>query len=252
MNKAVVKGGSFSSEFKRFSDDLVFIHRDHQWSKNLHQIDAFGEHWWMFVKKSLDYEVEVFTENQWRGGDQYTAMFCPPFSVVEWRLTPGLFEWEAYISSSPIPNELHECPQVMRWNDGVEFKSASELLDIVTRTPDKLKVRRQPTFSAVTSKTKQHIDRCFNESHSMQEIADQVGFHMKVMARYFKSEVGLSPSEYRRKLRIMDAKCNMLFNNVSVLDAAIASGFSTPGGFNKAFHKVLALAPSSIPDLDDN
>ena len=43
----------------------------------------------------------------------------------------------------------------------------------------------------------------------------------------------------------------MLFKDISVIDAAVSVGFASSGGFNKAFRKEMAIAPSYFSKLKD-
>lgn len=249
MDRGIVKGQTFSSEFQRFDQDLVFIKRDHFWPRSNRQIDVFGKFWWLFLRGEKAQDVKVFANKQWVRRPNEYALLCPPFSMVQWQLDPGPLQWEAYISPTPLPLKWNQGAVLIPWRTKSIFARTSDLIAELDAVHHQEPLLPLENVSAIGLRTKKYIDSHFTEDLSIQTVANNLGFHFKVMSRHFYADFGLSPSLYRNKLRIMNAKCQMLFQDISVLDAAVSSGFSTPGGFNKAFHKIMGLAPSHIPNL---
>ncbi|MCB0391907.1 MAG: AraC family transcriptional regulator [Bdellovibrionales bacterium] len=248
MTTTVVSGETFTSYYVKLQNDLVYLKRHHNWKNTSVQTDISGKQWWLFFGCFKNDEVKVYSNKEWLGSHENCAILLPPFSQIRWLLQPSIIEWEAYISSSDLPPELCDGPYILPWNEPQRIHSSSELIQkIKSQSLNSIKYNISP--SAVSEKTKKFIDLYFQEDIPIHEIASRLKLNHRVMSRYFKNDFGLTPSSYRNKLRVMNSKCRMLFKNTSVIDEAISSGFSSPGGFNKAFRKEFALAPSFFNKL---
>lgn len=64
------------------------------------------------------------------------------------------------------------------------------------------------------------------------------------LQRVFLEQVGEGVREHIRRLRVMRAATLLRQTDLSVTEAAFASGFDTVPGFNRAFHAVMGCAPT--------
>lgn len=65
-------------------------------------------------------------------------------------------------------------------------------------------------------------------------------FHLQ---RIFSAEVGESPLQFSRRVRLQRAAASLLVTNKSVLDVALDAGFDTHEGFSRAFRAMFSLSP---------
>jgi AraC family transcriptional regulator len=80
---------------------------------------------------------------------------------------------------------------------------------------------------------------------SLTELADQAGLSESYFCRCFKLATGLSPYQYVLKKR-MDYACRCLQReDMSIQDAAFASGFGDPVQFAKQFRRAYGCTPSA-------
>lgn len=81
------------------------------------------------------------------------------------------------------------------------------------------------------------------EIKSLADLAAEDGrspFHLQ---RIFKAEVGESPLQYRRRVRLQRAAALLLVTHQSVLDVALDAGFDSPEGFSRAFKAMFGITP---------
>lgn len=65
-------------------------------------------------------------------------------------------------------------------------------------------------------------------------------FHLQ---RIFSAEVGESPLQFSRRVRLQRAAASLLVSHKSVLDIALDAGFDSPEGFSRAFRAMFSLSP---------
>ncbi len=68
-------------------------------------------------------------------------------------------------------------------------------------------------------------------------------FHLQ---RIFSAEVGESPLQFSRRVRLQRAAAALLVTQKSVLDVALDTGFDSPEGFTRAFRAMFALSPKQF------
>ncbi|GMA21674.1 AraC family transcriptional regulator [Arsenicicoccus piscis] len=71
-----------------------------------------------------------------------------------------------------------------------------------------------------------------------------LGYSERHGRRLFLALVGVTPSDYLRRLRLTSAAQALAEREGSVLDAAIGAGYDTPDGFTRAFARQFGINPS--------
>lgn len=70
-------------------------------------------------------------------------------------------------------------------------------------------------------------------------------FHLQ---RIFSAEVGESPLQYSRRVRLQRAAASLLVTSKSVLEIALESGFDSHEGFTRAFRAMFSMSPKQFRD----
>ena len=81
------------------------------------------------------------------------------------------------------------------------------------------------------------------EVKSLADLAAEDGrspFHLQ---RIFSAEVGESPLQFSRRVRLQRAAASLLVTQKSVLDVALDAGFDSPEGFSRAFRTMFDISP---------
>ena len=92
----------------------------------------------------------------------------------------------------------------------------------------------------------EYINRHYNEITGLSQLAEKFCVSKEHLCRVFKSDTGMTVSEYTSKVRIKHA-CDMLrTTDKKVTDIAFAVGYESLGYFNRVFKKEMGLSPSDF------
>lgn len=95
----------------------------------------------------------------------------------------------------------------------------------------------------------QYIDEHYASKISLEEVASYAGFSKYHFSRIFKDYFETPFPEYVMKQRIKHA-LEMLENpNISILNTALLSGFSSHSSFNRAFRRIMHCSPSDFRNM---
>ena len=75
-------------------------------------------------------------------------------------------------------------------------------------------------------------------------LAKQAGLSTRQLERLFRRYVDRSPNRYYLELRLKKARSLLLQTDMSVINVALASGFSSPSHFSKCYRAFYRRAPS--------
>ena len=86
----------------------------------------------------------------------------------------------------------------------------------------------------------QHADQ---PGVSLSEIADRVGLSVDHLATLFRKEIGMTPVEYRTRLRLLRAREILVSSPMPVGDVAREVGFPDANYFIRLFRKTYGDSP---------
>lgn len=89
-----------------------------------------------------------------------------------------------------------------------------------------------------------YINQHYNENLTLEKIADIAGFSKFHFSRLFKQFTNMTFNEYLNQHRIKKAEELLMDDHLSVMDVAMASGFSSLSNFNRAFRLCNNCSPS--------
>ena len=90
----------------------------------------------------------------------------------------------------------------------------------------------------------QYIGKNFSEDLSLSDYAAMCAMSKYHFLRTFKEVTGLTPIEYRTRIRIENAKQMLEDGELSVLEIGERIGFSSAAYFSSAFKKEVGISPS--------
>lgn len=76
------------------------------------------------------------------------------------------------------------------------------------------------------------------------DVAEAVGISTRQLERLFKDTTGLSPLSYYRSIRMKTARQLVLYSNDSMLDIALAVGYSSSGAMVQNYKEAFGLHPT--------
>ncbi|AUQ99649.1 transcriptional regulator, AraC family [Phaeobacter inhibens] len=80
----------------------------------------------------------------------------------------------------------------------------------------------------------------------MAEVSRILGSPSRRIERHFKQHCGTTPCTYYRQMRLDHARRLLLRTNMTLIDVAIAAGFSTSASFASAFQQVYGTTPNAL------
>lgn len=84
------------------------------------------------------------------------------------------------------------------------------------------------------------------EIKTLADLAAADGRSPYHLQRIFSKEVGESPLQYSRRVRLQRAAASLLVTSKSVIDIALDAGFDSHEGFTRAFKKMFLLSPKKF------
>jgi transcriptional regulator GlxA family with amidase domain len=88
---------------------------------------------------------------------------------------------------------------------------------------------------------------------SIAQIADRIGMSVRQLERLFHRHLEVSPARYYLTMRIERAREYLLYSDWSILEVAVATGFTSTSHFSHWFKRVYGVRPSQLrggaPDL---
>ncbi len=224
--------------------DLAFFKREHSPRETQVTTDVWGPCWTLALTCPAPGEVAI----RRAGGQQEivgpVAIWIPPFSLVEWVVSPCTIWWYAYLSSAKVPTDLPQRAMIFPWSTDVLPKNSEEIFQLVRTSQDRLLIEKEEQVSAVGSRTKSYLDKHFTEDVSVKEMAADLGYSHSVMSRYFKKQFGMAPVAYRKKMRLFEAMNQMIIHGRTARSTSLELGFQDFSVFFKHFCAQFRARPS--------
>lgn len=126
--------------------------------------------------------------------------------------------------------------------------SFEEVASINSRMQDDFVQRvhdcRYAGVSPLFQKLFQYLDTHLENTPSMPDIAEEMGYSVSYLAREFKKQTGQTMQQYLRSRRIELAKLALLSSNDSIQNICHHLGFSSQSYFTAEFRKAVGMTPT--------
>lgn len=100
--------------------------------------------------------------------------------------------------------------------------------------------------SAAVAKARAHVDARPFETPRVSELAKIAGTSESTLLRAFRKELGVTPAEYARDVRLAEAKLLLESGRYSASEVASRVGYGTLSAFTVAFTRAFGKSPSSV------
>ncbi len=146
-------------------------------------------------------------------------------------------------------------PKMRKWDiekpDGYEIFLKTGLLQIINEiitTKQYIKLSALPNVSAEKNASSvnhivTYIEHHYQESISVDDLADMVGYSASHLHRIFKAQMGVGIVEYLNKYRIDKACIELLHTSKSITQVATDCGFLYVQNFSKTFKAYMDISP---------
>lgn len=95
------------------------------------------------------------------------------------------------------------------------------------------------------------IDSNYSKDFYIDNIAQKLGLSIRHLIRLFKKQYGITPNEYRKRLKVNKAQFLLKNTNKSILDIAYEVGFKSISNFYKSFKENVGTTPKEYRLLED-
>lgn len=233
------------TRFFQVDTDLVFVHRIETYPAACVVHETYANNWFVGFLTSSGTSLEIRSGRTIRELTAPRAFVVPPHSLLEWHLGRGQTEWSGFFSKYPFSKRPFRLPTIFSF-DGVLPTTALELADLIDHMEAGEEIEMSRDNSWFSCRIKEFIDAHYRDDMKVEDIAKKLNSHRSFVARSFKKSYGISPVEYRHKLRVFEGLKKMNQENQEVTTAAIESGFSSIQRFEEHFKDLFGLTPSQF------
>jgi YesN/AraC family two-component response regulator len=106
---------------------------------------------------------------------------------------------------------------------------------------------RQHSLGRATQQLVRQATACiqahYSEAFTREDIAQQVGISADYLTDCFRQELGITPMTYLRRYRIRQARELLETTDLSIMQVAMAVGFSEGAHFTRTFQREVGMTP---------
>ena len=175
--------------------------------------------------------------------DDYKFIFCD-FQFAETEA-----KYSALYSNQEQKNADHLFLKLLKRYHSSSYSSYTECMSILYSI---YSILQQDTQKSYLSKSKEktmvdakrYIDENYNNTNfSISLLAEKIGISEVYLRKLFKTQYGISPSNYLISIRIKNAKKLMKYPFLTLEECALQSGFSSLQYFCRLFKKETGISP---------
>ena len=118
------------------------------------------------------------------------------------------------------------------------------VFDHLSKMSFKKEVTNEEVFRAMLN-AKAHMDAHIMDNLSLEELSKQIGISKYHFLRVFKNTFGISPYQYQKRMRLLQARQELMLGH-DILETAIRYGYFNVQSFTKAFKSAFGKTPGVI------
>lgn len=165
---------------------------------------------------------------------------------------PGSSEVRA-ITASPVTVDLLDAVvRLVRLLDAPA--NAPVLLPLITREiiywlltgEQGARLRHMATLGGYTTRISRAIERLshdFNQPLRVEALARELGMSVSGLHHHFKAVTALSPLQYQKRLRLLEARRLLLSEDLDAASAAYRVGYTNASHFNREYKRLFGVPP---------
>ncbi|WP_373817782.1 AraC family transcriptional regulator N-terminal domain-containing protein [Glaesserella sp.] len=115
------------------------------------------------------------------------------------------------------------------------------------------KLKQMVSFNSNTqkiAKATQYLQTHFRETVRMETLAELCAMSLSGFHHHFKTITTLSPLQYQKSLRLMEAKRLIYQEKSAIAEAAFQVGYESPSQFSREYKRYFGVAPSVMSLLN--
>lgn len=235
-----IKTSTYTSQVSFLEQNIVYSNKIHYYKKNIHY-QTYGLDWSISFGNLPPNTVKIRSGSELISLEGPTLIFHKPFSIIEFHIEEGPLKWGYVGSSTKCPIEISESTLITNQDFGFAFNQ-QYVVDMLKVLRTGKKIIQEKKVSALAEKLKTFLDKNYCEKAGLSEYAKKNRVSRVVMTRSFTQTYGISPIEYKIKLRIFRALAYMR-EGMSITESLYLVGFSNPSLFIRNFKNYLNASP---------
>ena len=112
--------------------------------------------------------------------------------------------------------------------------------------------KKTSSYSQTFSEVIYYMERNYASEMSLKTLADIAHMEKIYFLKKFKAEVGTTPVNYLRRLRINQSKNLLINSDFNVTQIAEAVGFQSIHHFSNVFKKLVGMTPTEYKEQSSN
>ena len=183
-----------------------------------------------------------------RPGTNLFGVLYPPFTITRPCFQNVRANVIGIATMESLPEALTAEPIVFDVQDIDLPSSVSEVFEIIEAGSNRQRIQLNPGASILSLKAKKLIDKSYLVYPSIARVAQRLNVTHAHLSRRFKRDLGMSPSDYLRRLRVADAPLR-LARGEKIVNVSLDVGYNDLSRFYKQFRKTTDSSPGACKAL---
>ena len=90
------------------------------------------------------------------------------------------------------------------------------------------------------------LEQQLQSSATIDQLCEPLGIGRRQLERRFRQDVGLSPAEYRQRLRLERARWLLQNTDLEIIEVSLECGFQDSANFARVIRKALGMSPRQV------
>lgn len=169
--------------------------------------------------------------------------FVNRYNVKNTSLGYTLNDINTRIKAGAFRNDLHQNELFYSLAESI-INDQRFVFDHLSKMNFKKEVTNEEVFRAMLN-AKAHMDARIMDNLSLEELSKQIGISKYHFLRVFKNTFGISPYQYQKRMRLLQARQELMLGH-DILETAIRYGYFNVQSFTKAFKSAFGKTPGVI------
>jgi AraC-like DNA-binding protein len=169
--------------------------------------------------------------------------FVNRYNVKNTSLGYTLNDINTRIKAGAFRNDLHQNELFYSLAESI-ITDQRFVFDHLSKMSFKKEVTNEEVFRAMLN-AKAHMDAHIMDNLSLEELSKQIGISKYHFLRVFKNTFGISPYQYQKRMRLLQARQELMLGH-DILETAIRYGYFNVQSFTKAFKSAFGKTPGVI------
>ncbi|MGH9790505.1 MAG: helix-turn-helix domain-containing protein [Candidatus Acidiferrales bacterium] len=173
---------------------------------------------------------------------RFFGMFLPPYSIAEVELTGSRTFSVGFLVEGAAPPDAPRQPVLFEPASDRLPASPEDLLSLLAKSRGFQRICREDCPSPSATRLKGALDRDYAEPLRLGQIAQSLDLSPAFASRTFRKHYGISPSQYRQALRVLESMMR-LAQGQPIVDVSLDVGFGDLSRFYRHFRRFVCTPP---------